>query len=781
LKVPGKNIAFLFVLWLLPFNQALTQSETDSLLSLLEGSSPREKVVILNELSRIHWSVSLEESMNYAVQALEMAELHVDSQGRADALNRIGNVHYLRADYENALSYYNKSLEIRISIDDAQGVLGSYNNIYLIYNLRGDRDAAGDYLARAIDLSIRLDDPSETAHYYTLMGALKSESHEFELAEYYLQGAFDLYKESDNTDGMAQTLNSTGSMYIRMTLYDQAQDCFFRALHLFRETGNMTGVASVKNNLGIIQKQLKNNDLALEYYNRSLELYQEYGIIRLSIAPLLNNIGTIWHEKGDYEKAIDYYRQSLEYYESINSVKGIATATHNIGILYTNMENYAEAMKYYLRSVELNETTGDKFSLANNYNNLGELYIFMDDHDNALTYLEKSEEMALDLNAKNLVSENYLFRSQLYAKTDDYGNAVRYYELYDIYKDSIFSQESSSRIAELQIRNKWMTQINEMDLLQTANHIQMLEIERQNTRLYYLGGLLVVTAAFVIIILIIYRYRKRLNKKLNDKNNQLTTANKELVESERNLRRLNSTKDKFFSIIAHDLKNPFNALMGFSETLNRDYKDLTREQIQTYIQIINKSANDLYQLLENLLEWSKSQTGNINYNPVIFNVAEVAGKGIEPVNVYAERKGISLRCEIDGRMTAWADRNIISTVIRNLTGNAVKFTHTGGFVKISATEKDRFIELSVIDNGIGIGKIEQKKLFSIYHNISTAGTGDEKGTGLGLILCKEFVEKSGGCIWVESTAGKGSVFTFTIPKYPGQPEVNEKIKNQTAK
>ncbi len=760
----AKYIVYALILILLPFKASGVESDIDTLKRKLEEAPPPGKISILNELSREYWYISLDQSADYANQAYELAISLGDKQGIADALNRLGNAAYLMASYQEAHDYYMQSLNIRLEIGDTEGTLGSYNNLYLIYDFWGDREQALEYVEKALDLSHAAGKLSEVAHYSNILGSLRSDLHDFEAAENNIKKAFEIYESSGDKEGMARTLNNQGSMYNRMSLYDQAQECFFRALELFRETGNMTGLASVKNNIGIIHKHLNNNNIALDYFNLSLQLYQKHGIIRSSVAPLLNNIGIIWYEKGNHETALDYYNLALDTYESINSVRGVATVTHNIGILHTNMGNYQQAMRAYRRSVEINEGTGDIYRLANNYNNLGELYIYMKQYDSARILLDRSLEMALGLDARNIISENYLFQSKLFSNLNDFDNALRCYEEYDAYRDSIFSLESGNKIAELQIRNKRQNLITETELLQKNNEIQILEIRKQNTILLYLGGMALIITIFVIVMLRIYRYRRNLNKELKKKSMQLAIANKELVETENNLQKLNSTKDKFFSIIAHDLKNPFNALLGFSETLNRDYKDLSRKMIHTYIEIINKSATDLYQLLENLLEWSKSQTGNIKYNPEKFSLAEIAVNGINPVRVNAERKMITIKTEVDPEIMAYADKNIITTVIRNLVNNAVKFTHHKGEIIVSAREGTENIELSVSDNGIGIGPVEQKKLFSLHYNITTAGTNDEKGTGLGLVLCKEFVSKSGGEIWLKSEKGKGSTFTFTIPK-----------------
>lgn len=739
-------------------------STIDSLRQRLEEAHGIYRVAILNDISRAYWNVSLDMSLEYAREALELAEYYDDKKEIADALNRLGNAEYLNTNYDEAIIHYLRSLELRLNVNDSSGILGSYNNLYLAHDVLGNKDLARECIIKALDLSISGGSRAEIAHYSNIMGAIFSEQHDFDNAESSFDRAMEIYEEMDDVNGLAATFNNMGSMYHRMSLYDNAQECYFRALAYYRESANLTGLAWAKNNIGIIHQQLNNLDIALDYFNRSLAIYQQQGGARRNIASVLNNIGIIWFEKGDFQKSLEHYQQALENYEMIKDISGIATASHNTGIGHTRLGNYQEALESFLKSLEINISMDNRFSIANNYNNLGELYLLQKEYDKALEYLDQALKTALELNAKEIIIENHLFRSRIFHEKGEFEKSLLSRELYDTYRDSVYTVDTGSRIAELQVRYNKERQISELELLQKDNHIQMLRIRKEQTLILYLGGIALLTALMVFLAMGFSRYKMRLNRVLQDKNSQLENANMELIQTEKNLQRLNATKDKFFSIIAHDLKNPFNALLGFSETLNQNFKDLSREQIYTYIEIINKSAINLFQLLENLLEWSKSQTGNIQYSPGKFNLREIAETGTDTLTVNAKHKNITIRTDIDPALTAFADKNLISTVIRNLVSNAVKFTHHNGNISISARENKKYIEVSVADKGIGIEAGEQKKLFSLDHNITTAGTDNERGTGLGLVLCKEFVEKSGGRIWVESEPGKGSTFKFTIPK-----------------
>ncbi len=229
------------------------------------------------------------------------------------------------------------------------------------------------------------------------------------------------------------------------------------------------------------------------------------------------------------------------------------------------------------------------------------------------------------------------------------------------------------------------------------------------------------------------------------------------------LKDLNATKDKFFSIIAHDLKNPFNTLLGFAELILTNLNKYDKKQIEEFIGIIHRTSKNAYSLLENLLEWSRAQTGRLDMKPEIINIYELIKENFELHNDFASNKDIELINNINKNTKAYADFNMTHTVIRNLLSNAIKYTNRNGKIEINSKIKDKFIEITVSDSGVGIKEENLDKLFRIDVTINTKGTDNEVGTGLGLLICKEFVSKNGGGIWINSTPGKGSDFTFKLP------------------
>jgi signal transduction histidine kinase len=253
------------------------------------------------------------------------------------------------------------------------------------------------------------------------------------------------------------------------------------------------------------------------------------------------------------------------------------------------------------------------------------------------------------------------------------------------------------------------------------------------------------------------------NQNLINELKERKIAQKALKESETKLIELNATKDKFFNIVAHDLKNPFTSLLGSTELLFENIERMDLASIKRLAQILNDSAKSGYAILLNLLDWSRSQTGLIKFNPVMINLKNVIDDHISDFHLYSSNKSITIISEIEEDFFIHADENMINTIMRNLISNAVKFTHRYGQIIISATVKPSEIVISVKDSGIGLSPESLDKIFRIDSKHTQPGTDKEQGTGLGLKLCKEFVEQQGGEIWVKSIENKGSIFSFSIP------------------
>ncbi|MCF8260987.1 MAG: PAS domain-containing sensor histidine kinase [Melioribacteraceae bacterium] len=237
----------------------------------------------------------------------------------------------------------------------------------------------------------------------------------------------------------------------------------------------------------------------------------------------------------------------------------------------------------------------------------------------------------------------------------------------------------------------------------------------------------------------------------------------EIADYAQQLKELNSSKDKYFSIIAHDLKNPFVSLLGFINILKEDFLEMSDEEKLEIIGELEKVASNSHQLLENLLTWSRSQLGRIDVNPITFYLKPLVEKTVDLVSSNASQKQIEVKSQINDNVRLFGDDEMIQTVLRNLLSNAIKFSPRGNKVIIGGEKKDNKYEIFVKDTGIGMSQETIDNIFKVDKSVSTLGTDDEKGTGLGLVLCEEFVHKNNGTIRIESVEGEGSTFYFTLP------------------
>jgi signal transduction histidine kinase len=283
---------------------------------------------------------------------------------------------------------------------------------------------------------------------------------------------------------------------------------------------------------------------------------------------------------------------------------------------------------------------------------------------------------------------------------------------------------------------------------------------------YKLKTELTANKLFTVIIACLRTYDSMMTvedfrRSLEDKVRERT---RELVESQRQLEQANAAKDRFFSIFTHDLSNPFTAIHTMAELLKDNYTEFDEDSRMDIVQRMHESSTHIYGLLHSLLEWSRTQTGRISFEPQELDLVGLIRETSMVLSANAHQKNIAVAFELPEELTVYADERMMSTVVRNLMSNAIKFTHEGGKVTVQADGDSEGIELSVTDNGVGMEPDAIERLFELDATRTTRGTANEKGTGLGLLVCKEFVEKHGGRIDVESTPGKGSRFRVTIPR-----------------
>ncbi|MFH2096687.1 MAG: HAMP domain-containing sensor histidine kinase, partial [Bacteroidota bacterium] len=380
--------------------------------------------------------------------------------------------------------------------------------------------------------------------------------------------------------------------------------------------------------------------------------------------------------------------------------------------------------------------------------------------------LENYQASLLLTDSMNLISEKLEVLSGLsetYRKMGKYNESLDFYQEYIVLRDSVYNNRSRIMISELQSRYETDKKEKEIELLTVENDIKTLSLQKSRNQFNLVLIILILSCILVGIFLLLYRLKTRTNKILEQKNHELTSMNDLLQLSEDRLKEINEAKNRLFGIVSHDLRNSFNVLLGFSEILAQKARTLDDAKRLQYNEAIYKSSRQMYELLDNLLKWTNKQTGAIRNNPEVTDLRIVITEISELLQINAREKGINIIIGIPQNLYILFDRNLLSTIVRNLLANAVKFSHPGNNVHINCSEKEGFIEISITDTGIGIPAAKMDKLFRIDERFTSEGTNQEKGTGLGLILCREFTEMMDGSIKVESTEGKGSTFTVCIP------------------
>ena len=578
----------------------------------------------------------------------------------------------------------------------------------------------------------------------------------------YAKQALELTKEYKGKEDIAASFDRVARIYYFLSNYDESINYFIESLKIREQNNDKLAIAQSYNKLVVVYLNLKNDNKALEYLPKASDLSKEIDDDALMRKTAIN-LGIVYAQLSDYYKSLEYHKKVLTLIDE-TELKQLSVCLNNIGLVYWYLKDYDKALEYYLDALEINEQERYKWSISNCSRNVGIMYIELYDYNKASIYLTKALTIAKEIGSKHLIKDCYIAFSELYFAKGNYKKAYKYHKIYSDINDSIFTEELGKNIAELEVKFETVKKEKEIEILRNEKEIDVLKSKKNETQRNFLIIVLLLVLFLIIILYSRYLLKQKTNKILEDANQQLNIAINKISKSEEDFKELNATKDKFFSIVAHDLKAPFNSLLGFSEILVKKAEQYDKEKIKQYSIIINTSAHDLFNLAENLLHWARCQSGNVQYNPKKVDLKKLVINIIYTLEISAKKKNITVYLEIPKNTYVYADANIISTVLRNLLSNALKFTEKGGKVSITCVEKDNSVEVSVVDTGIGISEENIKKLFILENQYTTRGTFDEKGTGLGLIICKEFIERSGGKIWVESESGKGSNFRFTLPK-----------------
>lgn len=535
---------------------------------------------------------------------------------------------------------------------------------------------------------------------------------------------------------------------------------YLESLKLYEFNRQNNGMLNAYVALGSLYSRQNNFSKAIEYNLKALRIF-EASKDRFSLLSRYENIGSIYLNNKQYGQAQVYYLKALRLYRELGNRAGEAITLEKLGQLNFEQRNYEKSKDYFTQSLQIAERANAKPLMAATLNQLGEVCLVLQDNASAERHFIRSLRIAKELGLKIEQEEAYNGLNRVYQLSNENLKAKAFQALSNSIQDSLFNDSILRSITDMQLLYESQKKQSQIELLKTNEQLKNADLKFKNEQLQrerQIRNYLLVLVGLLLISGSIFMYFFSRNRRMSA---DLSKHYAELEIQKQELSRLNNVKDRFFSIISHDLRNNLTTVKLYFDLISNpgyvatDHSNMTRD--------IAASVENNIDLLENLLVWASAEIKGIALKAEELNLNNLVEQNIGLLRSSAQAKQISLVNLTDEKDHAYADRNMINLVLRNLISNAIKFTRPHGEVTISSELEGLFLKTTVIDNGVGISSEKLKVLFTQHSNSSTKGTGNEKGTGLGLLLCKDFVERNGGRIWVESEEGKGSCFTFTLP------------------
>ncbi len=585
----------------------------------------------------------------------------------------------------------------------------------------------------------------------------------FERSLDYANEAYKISESIGYLSGMADALNRSGNVHYFLNNYDWALEYYESAYEIIHDKDDYRREGSILNNIGLLYFHQQMFGDALRHLEKALDAKRMTGD-DLLVSSTLANLGILKTEIRDYEGAHEYYYELLDILEERAQYPEMGKTYSAIANVYYLKKEFSKSLEKYYIAREILTGTEESFPLASLYNRLGKVYLETGNLGKASEYFSMGGEVAEKLGLDNLRSENYRYLSEYFEATGNAKAAHDYFVMHLNMKDSLFKAESEENLLNLKNIFETESKEREIELLQKQYEVQKMNLRQQQSRNFFIIISIILAAVILFIFSRRFGIRSRANRILKEKNSELENMNEKLILSGISLRELNATKDRFFSIVAHDLKNPFNQLLGASENIAKNINNLKADEVKEQVDFINRSSRNLFRLLENLLQWSAAQTKTLHCTPERFDLNGLIKIEIQSAEKSADEKNITLVFQPGSdNFTVYADKNLVACILRNLIDNAIKYSREGGAVTVSSSLKEDFAKVCIADNGEGIEQERLEKIFQIDGNHIYSGSGARKGTGLGLILCREFAEINGGKIIAESKKGEGSRFCFTVP------------------
>ena len=549
--------------------------------------------------------------------------------------------------------------------------------------------------------------------------------------------------------GMADAYSDIGWIYYRRADFLKALDFTTKSLKISRELNDMKALSSGLNNLGSIYVEQKDYERALQTFGQA-RVFAQNGNFNYGVERSLNNLAYTNLQMNRLDSAKYFIAQVF----ALPKVSTSGFANRMLGDINMKEKNYGAAEKVYTTARQLAGMEENTSLLASVLHRLGKLYAEINQIEMALSVLQENEILCRKFSMRSELASTYKIKAHIYEHSGKLKQSVEYLNRYVSLNDSLFNEFTSRKLAQKE--EQYQEEINKarFDLLQKESELKEDRIRNGNLKLF------AATAGMILFILFGFMVWRN-NRQLRTANQLLAHHNLLMEEKEKELKILNTTKDKIFSIISHDLRGPLNNMKSILHLLNAGA--MTQEEYKIHTTAISTRFDSLHDDMDNLLQWARSQMKGMKVNAQIVNVAATVNFVKQAFAHSASDKKIILKSLVGENLQVLADEDHLKVILRNLMVNAIKFSNPGGEISVHAEAVKSQIQISVSDTGVGMSKEKVEKLFNPATYFTSKGTHEETGFGLGLLLVKEFVTKNGGNISVSSEAGKGTRFTLTFP------------------
>jgi signal transduction histidine kinase len=543
--------------------------------------------------------------------------------------------------------------------------------------------------------------------------------------------------------------------------FTKALERYLESLRVFEALNNPEGSLNTYIALADLYYKQNNFSRAIEFNLKALSLFEKQND-KFRQLNIYERVGALHARQNQFKKAVEYYKNAQRIYKELKNTPGEAAALINMAAILLSENKQEEALNNYQAAYELVSPLHIVPLEVSSLIGMANIYVVLKDYEKANIAYRKCIGLAKPAGLKIELEEAYQGLSEVYKSLKDPGTSKAFRSLSAELKDSLFNDSILKQTSDLQLLYETEKKQAQIELMDKEQKLRSLDLQQTKQEKNFFVALSVLMALLILLFIFFISQNRIINRKLKKGMSDLGLKNAEIELQRAQLDQLNQVKDRFFSIISHDLRNNLTTMkLYFDLVSSPNYKETSSSEMSKQVAA---SVQNTIDLLENLLVWAAGQIKGVQVEPKKVNLNKLAEVNCQMLFSMAQQKRITLTNDTDEDACIMADENMVHLIIRNLLSNALKFTPEGGSISILSQEEDLFHQIIVIDNGVGMNPEQLETLFTAHANVSTQGTANEKGTGLGLMLCKEFVEKNGGNIWVESEEGKGSSFYFTFPK-----------------